>query len=217
MHGADIRATVRLSGNNGIAIGPILFIIAILAILATAIAAGSSTFATSSGQESNRTNAASMISIGQNLKMGVDRIVALGTSLTNVDINSANTTSNTALFSPLGGGLVPPSTALASNPSSDTWIYTWGAVTNLGSTAVERIAALKVNSGVCDQINTQAGNGATPSATALGNIANATSSTDTANSFSAWPAGLAAKMLGCVNNSSGGAAGTYFYQVLGVQ
>ncbi|MBI3419578.1 MAG: hypothetical protein HY053_05555 [Proteobacteria bacterium] len=98
----------RLNSQAGIAIGPILFVVAILAILATAIAAGSSTFATSSSQETNRTNAAAMISIGQNLKMGVDRIVALGTALANVDINSANTTTNTALFSPVGGGLVPP-------------------------------------------------------------------------------------------------------------
>src|ERR1051326_2654866 len=126
----------RFHEQAGIAIGPILFIVAILAILATAIAAGSSTFATNSSQETNRTNAAEMIQIGQNLKLGVDRIVALGTTLANVDINSQNTTGNIALFSPTGGGLVPPSTTLSSTPGTDTWIYTWGAVTNLGTTAL---------------------------------------------------------------------------------
>ncbi len=201
---------VRISSRAGIAIGPILFVVAILAILATAIAAGSSTFASNSSQETNRTNSSAMISIGQNLKMGVDRIVALGTPLANVDINSSNTTSSTALFSPLGGGLVSPSTALASDPTNDTWIFTWGAVTSLGSASLERIAVLKVNSGVCDQVNSQASNGATPAASALGNIDNSTN-------FSAWPASLAGKMLGCVNNNSGAATGTYFYQVLGVQ
>src|ERR1043166_909263 len=65
----------RFNKEAGIAIGPILFVVAILASLATAIAAGSSTFATNASQETNRTNAAAMISIGQNLKMGVDRIV----------------------------------------------------------------------------------------------------------------------------------------------
>ncbi len=122
-------AVTRISAESGIAIGPILFVVAILAILATAIAAGSSTFATSSGQETNRTNAASMIQIGSNLKMGVDRITSLGTPLANVVINSGNTVNAADLFSPLGGGLVSPSVALSSDPTADTWIYTWGIVT----------------------------------------------------------------------------------------
>jgi hypothetical protein len=208
----------RFDSQAGIAIGPILFIVAILAILATAIAAGSSTFATSSGQETNRTNAASMISIGQNLKMGVDRIVALGTPLASVDVNGQNTTGTNALFSPLGGGLVSPSTALANNPATDTWVFTWGQVTNMGTTSLERIAALHVTQGVCDQINTQVGNFGTPATKALGNI------TNTVN-FSAWPdaptntgdPNVIGKMVGCVNNSNPAANTYYFYQVIGVQ
>ena len=199
-----------VTDQSGIAIGAILFIVALLAILAIAIAAGSSTFATNSSQETNRTNAAEMIQIGQNLKVGVDRIVALGTSLANVDINDANTSGNIALFSPNAGGLVPPSTTLSATPGTDTWIYTWGAVTNMGTTALERIAALRVSSGVCDQINTQAAGVATPGGADLGAIANATN-------FSAWPAGLAGHMVGCVNNTNATSTGTYFYQVLGVQ
>ena len=46
---ADFR---RLSPNAGIAIGPILFIIAILAILAAAIAAGSGSFTAGTTSES---------------------------------------------------------------------------------------------------------------------------------------------------------------------
>jgi hypothetical protein len=199
----------RLSAQAGIAIGPILFVVAILAILATAIAAGSSTFATSSSQETNRTNAASMIQIGSNLKMGVDRIVSLGTPLANIIINSGNTVNAVDLFSPLGGGLVSPSVALSSDPTADTWIYTWGAVTSLGTTGLERIAALKVSQGVCDQVNIQAGNTATAAAAALGAINNTTN-------FSAWPAtNVVGKMVGCVNDSD--ASGYYFYQVLSVQ
>lgn len=210
----------RLHVEAGIAIGPILFVVAILAILATAIAAGSSTFATNASQETNRTNAGSMVQIGQNLKLGVDRIVSLGTTLNNVDINAQNTSTNTALFSPLGGGLVPPSTALAATPASDTWIYTWGAVTNLGSSAPERIALLKVNAGVCDQINIIGANITTanvsagtpvPAAANLGAFSN-TVNLDGAN----WVGTLAGKMTGCLN-ANGGTAGYYFYQVLGVQ
>jgi hypothetical protein len=102
----------RINRQAGIAIGPILFIVAIMAILATAIAAGSSTFATSSGGEANRTNSSALIQIGQNLKMGVDRITALGTPLTSVIINAVNTVNTVDLFSPSGGGLVAPSSTL---------------------------------------------------------------------------------------------------------
>jgi hypothetical protein len=159
-----------------------------------------------------------MVSIGQNLKMGVDRIVALGTPLASVDVNGQNTTGTNALFSPLGGGLVSPSTALANNPATDTWIFTWGQVTNMGTTSLERIAALHVTQGVCDQINTQVGNFGTPATKALGNI------TNTVN-FSAWPdaptntgdPNVIGKMVGCVNNSNPAANTYYFYQVIGVQ
>ncbi len=205
------HAHSRLNHQAGIAIGPILFVVAILAILATAIAAGSSTFATNASQETNRTNAGSMIQIGQNLKLGVDRIVALGTPLASVDINASNTSTNTAIFSPLGGGLVPPSTALAATPATDAWIYTWGAVTNLGSASLERLAVLKVNQGVCDQINVMGANTTTAvTGTDVGAF------TNTVN-FTAWPATLAGKMTGCVNSTNATNTGYYFYQVLGVQ
>jgi type II secretory pathway pseudopilin PulG len=200
----------RLNDNAGIAIGPILFVVAILAILATAIAAGSSTFATNASQETNRTNAGSMIQIGQNLKLGVDRIVSLGTPLANVDINAQNTSTNTSIFSPLGGGLVPPSTALASTPATDLWYYTWGAVANLGSTSLERLAVLKVNQGVCDQINTMGANTTTPAGVDVGAFSNTVNLT-------AWPAALPGKMTGCLNNTNVTIPGYYFYQVLGVQ
>ncbi len=201
---------MRSSNNQaGIAIGPILFVVAILAILATAIAAGSSTFATSSGQETNRTNAASMIQIGMNLKLGMDRLVAIGLPVANVDINASNTTGNNAFFSPLGGGLVPPSSALSSS-GSDAWIYTWGNVTGLGNDSLqERVAFLKVNPGVCDQINAQVGT-TTPGSLDIGAISNTTN-------FSNWPSGLTGKMTGCLVNGNGSVGGDFFYQVLSVQ
>jgi hypothetical protein len=200
----------RIKKQAGIAIGPILFIVAILAILATAIAAGSSTFATSTGGESHRVNSAALIQIGQNLKMGVDRITALGAPLTSVVINAVNTVDTVDLFAPSGGGLVAPSSTLSLN-ANDPWIYTYSAVTNLGTAAVERLALLKVNTGVCTQINTQAGN----SGTVAGDMGNGI---DAGTNISAtWPAGLEGKMTGCVDNTNGGGNVYYFYQVLGVQ
>ena len=68
----------RLDPNAGIAIGPILFIIAILAILAAAIAAGSGSFTAGTTTESSKTQASALIQIGENLKIGTDRIVMEG-------------------------------------------------------------------------------------------------------------------------------------------
>ncbi|HVY12991.1 MAG TPA: hypothetical protein VHB73_05440 [Alphaproteobacteria bacterium] len=190
-----------------------LFVIALLAILATAIAAASGTFAANSGPETNRTNAAAMIQIGQTLKMGVDRLMSRGNSMYAIDLNEANTSANNALFAPGGGGLIPPAVTLSSNPASDAWIYTWGAIPNLGSGSEERLALLKVTQGVCDQVNVQGASlpSGAPNSTALGNF-NTTTNVTTTN----WPSGLNGKMLGCFNNSSG-ASGTYFYQVLAIQ
>lgn len=204
----------RSAPEAGIAIGPILFVVAILAILATAIAAGSSTFATNASQETNRTNAAAMVQLGQNMKLSVDRIVALGVNVANVDINSSNTTGNAALFSVTGGGMVPPSRALAATPATDDWIYTWGAVAGLGSATGERVALLRVNLGVCNQINTQSGVTYTLAGIDYGTFNNTTNLTTTN-----WPAGLNGKMVGCFQNDNADNTydGYYFYQVLAVQ
>jgi hypothetical protein len=202
----------RLKQDCGIAIGPILFVVAILAILATAIAAGSSTFATNASQETNRTNAAALVQIGQSLKTGVDRIVALGTPVANVDINASNTSSNTALFSPLGGGLIPPSTTLAATPASDAWVYTYANWAGLGSNTEERLALLRVTTGVCNQINTQVGVVYTLAGVDYGAFDNTTNLTTTN-----LPAAFNGKMTGCIQNSNGSATGTYLYQILAVQ
>jgi hypothetical protein len=206
--------TRRFETEAGIAIGPILFVVAILAILATAIAAGSSTFATNASQETNRTNAAALIQIGSSLKMGFDRIVALGTPVANVDINASNTSSNISLFSPLGGGLVPPSTTLAGTPGSDVWIYSYANWAGLGSNTEERIALLRVTPGVCNQINTQVGVVYTLAGVDYGAFSNTTNLTTTN-----LPAAFSGKMVGCIDNDTSGTAndGDYVYQILAVQ
>lgn len=204
-------AGVRRRGSDeGVAIGPILFVVAVLAILATAIAGGASSFATNASQETNRTYAASLLQMGQNLKMGVDRIVALGTPIFNVVISDANTNSNLSLFSPVGGGTVPPSRALAADPGNDTWTYTWAVVPGIGSPDPDRITMLKVAVGVCDQINTQTNNTGTLSAD-LGPTINNTTNITT------WPAGLTSRMVGCVTSTNPTTPGAYFYQILSVQ
>jgi type II secretory pathway pseudopilin PulG len=60
--------------QSGIAIAPILFLIAILAILAIAISAGSSTFSAGNDQEKARVGATSIISYANAIKQAFDRM-----------------------------------------------------------------------------------------------------------------------------------------------
>ena len=196
--------------NAGIAIGPILFIIAILAILAAAIAAGSGSFTAGTSTESARTKASALIQIGENLKIGMDRVTmenGIGLSGVTIDLNS--TSNNNDLFSPTGGGISAPSTAMANNPATDVWHFTQGALPGLGTTSPEEVAVLAVDTTVCDEINSRAGNGATPAVKDLGNFTSGTFTT------SDWP--FTGKTIGCVNNNDSGSTGFYFFQVLYVQ
>ena len=223
----------RLQSNSGIALGPILFIIAILAILAAAIAAGSGSFNASTAAEGNKAKASSIIQIGDNLKTGMDRLtmensVAPGGWV----IAPANTSNTVDLFSPTGGGIAAPSIAMAGNPASDVWAYPLAAIPNIGTYSTNasntlQLAVLNVAAGVCQEINNRAnGQNVAPTALALGNFSLATTIAPTTNG--AWPAtanttmvNLYGKPVGCVNNSTAGGtgvpAGYYFYEVLYVQ
>ena len=206
----------RVGSKAGIAIGPILFVVAILAILATAIAAGSSTFSSNASQETNRTNAGSMLQIGQTLKLGTDRVIGLGTLATAVTQTGAATAQD--LFSVTGGGMTFPSTALAVTPATSTWAYLWAPVTNIGTTSADKIAVLPVNQGVCDQIN-RIVNGPTTTPTGFAPSA-ATWYTAGAN-ITNWDTGtgantLSGKLAGCFQAITS-SPGFYFYQVLAAQ
>jgi len=205
----------RLTMEAGIAIGPILFIIAILAILAAAIAAGSGSFTAGTSQESNRTKGAALIQIGENLKVGMDRMMMEnGISYGAYTINALNTINNNDLFSPTGGGITIPSDAMSNTPGTDHWFYPTGAIPSLGTNAPEQLAILKVGSGVCDEINSKANAMATPTAVDLGDFSTTGSDIPIAN-MNVWP--LPGKPLGCVNNTNGTTTGTYFFQVLYIQ
>lgn len=207
----------------GIAIGPILFIVAILAILAAAIAAGSGSFTSGTANEATRTKAATLIQIGENLKVGMDRVMSEeGLAPTDVDINASNTSAQNALFSPFGGGVGIPSMAMANNPSSDVWYYVQEPVNGFGTAAPEVFAVLHVASSVCAEINNRSTANATePTATDMGNFASA--STSQTQALTNWPTignagiNLTGVATGCVNNANAGSAGDYYYQIMAIQ
>ncbi len=103
----------RYPNELGIAIGPILFVVAILGILAAAIAAGSGAFTGSTAKEGARVNAAAVVEISLQLKHGVDRLVGAGVDPANIDTDVTHTTCSACLFAPDGGGLAPPSVTLS--------------------------------------------------------------------------------------------------------
>jgi hypothetical protein len=208
----------KLPSDAGIAIGPILFIIAVLGILAAAIAAGSGSFTTNTHGENTRTRATAMIDIGQNLKIGMDRVFGLGTDLVDVVIDPTVTSGNDSIFSPTGGGISPPSVTMAADPTSDEWAYPFIAVPGLGTASGSRVAVLRVTDVVCDEINSKVN--AMAAGTASGASANIGDFTSTAvNDGSTWPTEFDGKPVGCVHNTNSAsiAAGFYFYQVLAVE
>jgi len=214
----------RLHPDAGIAIGPILFIIAILAILAAAIAAGSGSFTSGTTSESNRTKSSALIQIGENLKVGMDRItMENGLSVAGVDTNVLNTSATNSLFAPTGGGIAPPSLGMANQPGTDSWLFVTGPIAGIGTQTVvaggnDVMAVLKVAPGVCSEINNRSiSNATTPTGADLGNFASG--ATTVAQTVTLWPSSppLVGVSTGCVNNTNGGSTGTYFYQVLAVQ
>ncbi len=221
----SFRPRIRLGADAGIAIGPILFIIAVLGILAAAIAAGSGSFTTGTSSESNRAKASALIDIGQNLKIGFDRIVGNGIAFGSVVINPANTDDENDLFSPTGGGIGAPSVTMAATPTSDEWHYPLIAIPRIGTTSGSRVAVLRVgepgSAGVCDEINSKA-NALTAGDTHDDPIdagIDLGSAALISVAATEWLDELEGHPTGCVEttNSTTIPAGFYFYQVLGIQ
>ena len=150
--------STRLSVNAGIAIGPILFVVAILAVLVGALAAGSGGFGSSTANDSNRINGSTLIEQGTNLKTGMDRIMVNGALTTDVVFSQTYTTTNAAnaLFSPSGGGLTfqnPP--PLVVDATVNTWRYVNAAtIPGIGTAANQVVVAAQVrNLALCQAIN----------------------------------------------------------------
>ncbi len=220
----------RLSPRAGIAIGPILFIIAILAILAAAIAAGSGSFTAGTGSESNRTKSSALVEIGENLKVGMDNIILEGgISPANVIIDPAKTgqdsTAASELFSPTGGGIAAPSVNMANAPGTDKWHYIAGPLPGIGSggtgTAGDFLAILPVSDGVCQEVNNRSTGTATiPTGADYGNFLGDSEGVVGTATFAGWPTtgpNLVGVSTGCVHNTDSSSTGYYFYQVIAIQ
>lgn len=126
-------------GQRGIVIGPILFLIAIIGVLAAAIAAGAGSFTGSSSKSGAKVLASAIIDYANTVQIGVDRVLANGCDETEISfenpIISGYTNPNAPadkschVFDLNGGGIVwkNPATdifsAIKTGPSNGLWVY----------------------------------------------------------------------------------------------
>jgi hypothetical protein len=220
-----LNSETRFTPDAGIAIGPILFIIALLGILAAAIAAGSGSFTSNTTNESDETKAAALIQIGENLKIGMDRLLLDNDiPFNNIVIGTTNTSNVTDLFSSTGGGITIPATTMSINPSSDIWYYPEALLPGLGSGITsglpDRLAMIQVDQGTCDQINIKAiglsNNIANYDSAAIGDPTAVNANLNLLADGS-WPTLLDGQLVGCINDTSNNDSGYWFYQVIAIQ
>lgn len=221
-----LNSEKRFAADAGIAIGPILFIIAILGILAAAIAAGSGSFTSSTTNESDKTKAAALIQIGENLKIGMDRLMLENDiPFNNIVIGVTNTSNVADLFSPTGGGITIPATTMSITPNTDLWYYPEAILPALGSGVSsglpDRLAMIQVDQGTCDQINIKAvglnNDVANYDNAAIGDPTNVSANLGNLLTNGAWPTGLDGQLVGCIDDTSNNDAGFWFYQVIAIQ
>ena len=79
---------MRRTNQRGIVIGPILFVVAILAVLAAAIAAASGSFNGDTSAISAKAQAAAILEYADSVKMGVDRVIAKGCTDTQISFEN---------------------------------------------------------------------------------------------------------------------------------
>ena len=127
--------SMRQTHQRGIVIGPILFIVAILAVLAAAIAAGSGSFNGDISAVSAKAQASAILEYADSVKMGVDRVIAKGCTDTQISFENpivsgytnANAPSDKSchVFDQNGGGIVwkTPQSSAQSQADYDTATY----------------------------------------------------------------------------------------------
>lgn len=165
------------ASQSGIAIGPILFIVAILAVLASAIAAGSGAFNSDTSAVKAKAQASAILEYANEVKFAVDRVRGHGcsdeqVSFENPIVSGYYTNSNAPsdkschVFNVNGGGIIyksPPTTALdraaydaatASGKIFGIYHFSDSGISGIGSSNADLVMALPwISKDVCLQIN----------------------------------------------------------------
>jgi hypothetical protein len=220
-----------MQGKNqlkGIAIGPVLFVIAILAVLVGALSSGSAGFNSNSASEAEKTRGSTIIQQGVTLKMGAENILVHGFNADEVVVSADYTDAVKlrALYSPAGGAIlkqIPPSEATA--PSA-VWAITRDAnMYGIGVAADnDLVAYVKIsNARQCAAINEVVFGRGSPLVTTLPIITETVVAADVTTQDGLVAAGnafetdgvneLTGRMQACVRDSEG-TPNYWYYQVM---
>ncbi len=136
----------------GIAVAPILFIVALLSVLVAAISSGSGGFTSNTGNERTRIATTQILNTAHTIKQAVDRVRGHGCADNQISFENSvvsgytNTNSPIAsspechVFQPQGGGVTwpmrPPSLSLTASPQSNWYIQ----VVDNGASLVSPVA-----------------------------------------------------------------------------
>ena len=149
----------RIRNQNGFAIGAILLVVALIAIVAAAFVIAGRTSSATSAEQSSKVMAATMVQQGINMRNGFDKMLASGLT---ADTITWDTTAVTGIFNPTDGGAVeqfPQADALLT--TTNQWVYKISAgspvvkIKGIGidATADNAVVLVDLKAGVCQQIN----------------------------------------------------------------
>lgn len=138
--------------GRGFAIGAVLLAIVLLAVVAGAIALGSRGSSSNAGDSTARVNAATIVQQSSNLRQGFDIMMARGTSINTITMN---TDATTGLFHPTVGGTQAQTVPAAAQSVASDWMLSIVRIKGVGTDAGEDHAVIVVGlkDAVCRQIN----------------------------------------------------------------
>lgn len=148
----------KRNAQRGIVIGPILFLIAIIGVLAAAIAAGTGGFSGSSSTASAKVLAAAIIDYADTVKNGVDRVLANGCEDTEISFENpfssgyyinpnAPSDKSCHVFDVNGGGISMKTPPVGAQNQADYDTATHPAKEVIGKYFIYPICAMGVGSG----------------------------------------------------------------------
>lgn len=148
----------RIPATAGIAVGAILFVVAILAILIGAISAGTGGFGSNSASESHRTMSGTIVNQSSMMVVGFQRLITGGVEPADIIVTEQYSPANhlRALYAPSGGGMTPAQPPRDAIAAAATWRYVIDA-NMLGFGAPgdnDVVAMLQIrNDAICRAIN----------------------------------------------------------------
>ncbi len=231
--------SMRPINQRGIVIGPILFIVAILAVLASAIAAGSGAFNGDISAVSAKAQAAAILEQANEIKLGVDRVLGKGCTDTQVSFENpivsgyenpnAPSDKSCHVFDVNGGGVVwkePPKDAVYTlGLTQGRYAFVENIVENTGSNNGDLVILLSIQQNIASVLAPMLGQTGIPESSGAHNGSNTSFSKFVGTFYDSSSVGSIGGNVPPIKLNSAGvfcdiagvctpSASYYFYQVL---